>query len=175
VPRLCAAWDVALRTRLGYSAAQFAYMLSAVGWSFALVNLLVVPRLVRLAPPIALLRVGLAVAAVGRFALAAANTTSVLMGGFLVLALGQGAVGSLLAGLVAREAPQRAGYLLGLAEGTRGVAGVIGPLLSAQLYERYGTRAPAVAGGLCQVAAAMLAFALLRERAPSKPSAKKTD
>ena len=123
----------------------------------------------RQAPPTTLLRAGLLVGATGRFALAAADSTAALFAGFVALALGQGTVSALLSSLIAAEAPGKAGYFLGLSEAARALAGVVGPLVSAALFARMGTRAPAAASGLVQAAACAVACVALR--APGAPRA----
>jgi len=165
-------WDITLMERIGYDKAEFSYLVSVVGWLFAFVQMLIVPKFVsrsgsggstgKVSSSMPL-KMGLFVAALGRFGLASSNTTPTLILSFAILALGQGTVGTLLSTLVARTAPTKAGYYMGLLEGARGLAGVIGPMVGAACYKGGGGRAPAAAGGIFQVVALILACVFISD------------
>ena len=148
-------WGVCVRERLGYTAAQFGFMLGFVGWSFALINLLVVPRLVRLSSSdVRMLRVGLLLSATARFLQGAASSTAQLMAANVLLALGRASASTLTSHLIATAAPPaQRGSLLGVSESVLDAAGVYAPLLSSWLVEAYGTAAPAVAAGVVSLGA----------------------
>ena len=148
-------WGVCVRERLGYTPAQFGFMLGFIGWSFALINLLVVPRLVKLSSSdTQMLRVGLLLSAAARFLQGAANSTAQLMAANVLLALGRASASTLTSHLIATAAPPaQRGSLLGVSESVLDAAGVYAPLLSSWLVEAYGTSAPAFAAGVVSLGA----------------------
>ena len=156
-------WSAALRARMGYSPAQFGYMLAYVGWSFALTNLFVVPSFIALAPETTMLKAALLTAAVGRAVLTGAGVTYHFLIGFLITALGRATAGTLCATLSARAAPRgHRAAILGLGESIFGAAGVYAPFVSAELLERHGPCAPAAASCAAMLVVFAVACAELR-------------
>lgn len=80
----------------------------------------------------------------------------------VLVALGGATTGSVLPSLFSVEAPPGAvGTLLGIGQSVHSAAGVVGPLASGLLFEKFGASAPGiVAGGLCLLAAAVFVLLL---------------
>ena len=87
----------------------------------------------------------------------------------VLVALGGATTGSVLPSLFSVEAsPGAVGTLLGVGQSVHSAAGVVGPLVSGFLFEKYGASAPGtVAGGLCLLATAV--FVLLLDDRGYKP------
>ncbi len=148
--------------RFGYGPRGVGHVLAATGVATAMINVMLVPRLVRAASERRLLVAAIAILAAGRCAQALACAVSSLLLAQLLVAVGGGVSSTLLASLTASESPSdKVGYLLGCSESIEGLAHVVGPLLSGLLFDRLGPSAPAAAGSAFCVAALATALGSL--------------
>ena len=141
---------------LGYSSSELGYILSYAGTTFALCNLLLVPRLAA-AGTRRLLPAAFVCVAVGRAGLGAASwlpPTPTILAAYVVCNFGQGLLATLLkARLSAGVAPDRLALLLSLLDATRATAGTVVPLVSGVIYDTAGPSAPAAAAAAIALSA----------------------
>ena len=148
---------------LGYSSSELGYILSYAGTTFALCNLLLVPRLAA-AGTRRLLPAAFVCVAVGRAGLGAASwlpPTPTILAAYVVCNFGQGLLATLLkARLSAGVAPDRLALLLSLLDATRATAGTVVPLVSGVIYDTAGPSAPAAAAAAIALSGAAAAWHL---------------
>ena len=148
---------------LGYSSSELGYILSYAGTTFALCNLLLVPRLAA-AGTRRLLPAAFVCVAAGRAGLGAASwlpPTPTILAAYVVCNFGQGLLATLLkARLSAGVAPDRLALLLSLLDATRATAGTVVPLVSGVIYDTAGPSAPAAAAAAIALSGAAAAWHL---------------
>jgi DHA1 family tetracycline resistance protein-like MFS transporter len=145
--------------RLHLHLASTGGVFAAIGVALVVVQVRVLPAVVRRAGERGTLRYGLFVNAVGLAALAAVHSFWTLAPALLLLVIGQGLVSptlsSILAGKVGAE--QRGG-VLGVQQAAGGLARVIGPLAGGFLFERAGVLWPYAAGAAVMLLAGFVAL-----------------
>jgi predicted MFS family arabinose efflux permease len=144
--------------RLGLRLASTGVVFTVIGVLIALVNGVVVHRVVARVGEAATLRLGLLLNGAGLAVLPFVHSWALLALALLFLTSGQGLVTPTLAATVAGRAPDdQRGAALGAQQSAGGLARIVGPILGGLAFERIGVGAPYVVGvALVGVAAAVL-------------------
>lgn len=147
--------------RLGLRLASTGGVFAAIGVALVIVQVRVLPAVVRRAGEGGTLRTGLVLNAVGLGVLAVVHSFWTLAPALLFLVVGQGLASPTLSSILAGKvgAHQRGG-VLGVQQAAGGLARVIGPLAGGFLFERAGVPVPYAAGAALMVAAAIAASAV---------------
>ena len=171
-----------MKDAMGYSSAQFGYVLSFAGWVYALQALFVVPHFVgSTATSATLLRLSFGCTALGRIGLALAHdgprlfeipAATTICASYTILNLGQGMTATLLKALMINAAPHdRVGYLLGLAESCSALVGIVAPLGSGLLYDWLGPTAPVYFAGAISLGGCVAALFIKQPGLPAEDTA----
>lgn len=133
---------------LGWGATANGYVFTYVGLLVVAMQGGLVARLVARFGERRVLLAGLALLALGLFALPFGHNLAVLLLALALLSIGDGAVTPVVSTLLSFAAGEREqGEVLGLAQGAAGLGRVLGPLVAGALFADVGTGAPLVAAG----------------------------
>jgi predicted MFS family arabinose efflux permease len=148
--------------RVGMTPASAGIVFALLGLVLAVVQGLAVPRVLRRWGERPTLRLALGLSCSAFALLAMAGGWSLLVGGVVVLVVGQGLLGpSLSSSLAALADPAARGATFGLNQATGALSRLVGPVAATGLFELAGTGAPFL-WGLVLSAAALAATAALR-------------
>lgn len=156
--------------RFGYTAVTIGYIFAFIGVILAVVQGLLVGRLVKVVRERHLLPVAIFCIACGIALVAAAGTVSVLLLALGMLAFGMGLNSPVLSSMVSRASgANEQGSVLGLAQSLASLGRVAGPAWGGFLFDRAGATFPHISSAM--VMAVALVIALYLARSPGTPTA----
>jgi multidrug resistance protein len=145
--------------RLGLRLASTGGVFAAVGIALVIVQVRVLPAVIKRLGEAGTLRVGLVLNAAGLFVLAMVHSFATLVPALAALVLGQGLVSPTLSSILAgKVAADRRGGVLGVQQAVGGLARVVGPLAGGFAFQQLGVPVPYVAGAALMFLAAFLAM-----------------
>lgn len=145
--------------RLGLRLASTGGVFAAIGIALVVVQVRVLPAVIKRLGEAGTLRLGLLLNAGGLFVLATVHSFWMLVPALLALVLGQGLVSPTLSSILAgKVAAHRRGGVLGVQQAVGGLARVVGPLAGGFAFQQLGVPVPYVAGAALMVLATLLAM-----------------
>ncbi|MBY0492744.1 MAG: MFS transporter [Cyanobacteria bacterium] len=159
--------------RFGYKASTIGFVFAFIGVILALVQGVLVGRVVKVIPERKLIPLAICAIAIGIGLIPLVWNVPTLLGALFVMAVGMGFNNPSLSSMVSRLAdPDDQGGILGLASSLASLGRVAGPALGGYVYDAYGMTTPYMSAAGLMAIAFVVSFAGLRTRHARDASAR---
>jgi multidrug resistance protein len=153
--------------RFAFNAERIGYVFAFIGFILALVNGVLVGRVVPILGERRLIPVAIGLIALALFLVPAAHSVPILFAVCGTMAVGMGFNNPSLTSAVSRLAdPAEQGGMLGLAQSLAALGRIVGPAWGGYLFDRLGTTTPYFSAGFVMSIALMLAIAGVKRADP---------